>query len=64
MFTKEDYEEYFRDINTKEQGMAKNLEDALPLIKDKVITANIKNVLKDELRHVGLTVELKKLLDK
>lgn len=64
MFTKEDYEEYFRDINTKEQGMAKNLEDVLPLIGDKVITANIKNVLKDELRHVGLTVELKKLLDK
>ncbi|MFA5164290.1 MAG: hypothetical protein WC481_01830 [Candidatus Omnitrophota bacterium] len=64
MFTKEDYTGYFRDINAKEKGMAARQKEMLPRLKDKVLIANIENVLGDEVRHVGLTEELLGLLDR
>jgi hypothetical protein len=60
MFSKQDYEEYFRLIEIKEHAMLHFLTDTISRIQDAEIIGVLKQMLKEEAEHYGVS---QKLLD-
>lgn len=58
MFTKEDYQEYFSQIQKKENQMVEFVKNHLRDIKNDDIATGLKEILKDEIRHSEIAKEL------
>lgn len=63
MFTKQDYIEYFTDLEKAEGKMIKCLNDILPEISDADVLKTLNSIRSDELRHLNLEKELFAILD-
>jgi len=58
MFTKQDYEEYFRLIEIKEHAMLHFLTDTISRLQDEETVLILKQILKDEAQHYSVSQKL------
>jgi len=58
MFTKQDYEEYFRLIEIKEHAMLHFLTDTISRLQDDEAVNILKQILKDEAQHYSVSQKL------
>ncbi len=62
MFSKQDYEEYFRLIEIKEHAMLHFLTDTISRLRDEETIAVLKKMLKNEAQHYGISQKLLELV--
>jgi hypothetical protein len=58
MFSKQDYEEYFRLIEIKEHAILHFLTDTIAHVTDESIIMALKELLRDEAHQYGLSQQL------
>jgi len=58
MFSKQDYEEYFRLIEIKEHAILHFLTDTISQVKDESIMGELKSLLRAEAEQYGLSQQL------
>jgi len=58
MFTRADYQEYFKTILKKEKEMALFIKQFTQSLSDKSLVAQLNEILRDEIRHTQLAAQL------